>query len=225
MENNFKKKSHFSRLTDKIQRRNRGNTNMLIKNYFYYFLSKFKNFTKDKRAHILLQLNKSSVIAEIGVWRGEFSNLIYNFSLPKKLILVDPWVFDPKIRGCAPQVDGNEPLNQKFFDDAKLSVYKKFKGLEEVNILDTDSFNASTIYDDNYFDYIYIDGEHSYNAVFNDLTYWYPKLKKNGKIFGDDFYWREEDNSFSVKKAYEDFILQYNIKKWCVFKSQICLIK
>ena len=31
----------------------------------------------------------------------------------------------------------------------------------------------------------------------------------------------------SLKKInqYEDFILQYNIKKWCVFKSQICLIK
>ena len=198
---------------------------MLIKNYFYYFLSKVKKFTKDKRVHILLQLNKKSIIAEVGVWKGDFSKLIYDYSLPKKLILVDPWIFDSKIRGCAPQVDGNEPLSQKFFDDAKISAYKKFKDLENVNIIEKNSYDGSIMFDNEYFDYIYIDGEHSYEAVFNDLSYWYPKLKKNGKIFGDDFYWREEDNSFSVKKAYEDFILKNNIKKWCVFKSQICLIK
>ena len=225
MENNFKKKSNLSRLADKIQRRNRGNVNMLIKNYFYYFLSKVKNFTKDKRAYIILQLNKKSIIAEVGVWQGDFSKLIYNYSLPKKLVLVDPWIFDSKIRGCAPQVDGNEPLSQKFFDDAKISTYKKFKGLANVSIIEKNSYKGSNMFDNEYFDYIYIDGEHSYEAVFNDLLYWYPKLKKNGKIFGDDFYWREEDNSFSVKKAYEDFILKNNVKKWCVFKSQICLIK
>ena len=198
---------------------------MLIKNYFYYFVSKIKNFTKDKRAYILFQLNKKAVIAEIGVWKGDFSKQIYDFSLPKKLILVDPWLFNPKIRGCAPQVNGNEPLNQKFFDDAKLSTYQKFQNSENVFIIEKDSFNASILHKNNYFDYIYIDGEHSYEAVLNDLKYWYPKLKKHGKIFGDDFYWREEDNSFSVKKAYEDFIVENKIKKWCVFKSQICLIK
>ena len=225
MKNNFKKKSTLSRFVDKIQRRNRGNFNMLIYNYFYYFLSKYKKLTDDKRSHILLQLNKSSTIVEVGVWKGEFSSKIYSYALPKELILVDPWIFDPNIRGCAPQVNGTEPLNQKFFDDAKLITYKKFKGVEKIQIIDEDSLNASKMYDDNYFDYVYIDGEHTYKAVYNDLTYWYPKLKKNGKIFGDDFYWREEDNSFSVKKAYEDFISKKNIKKWCVFKSQICLIK
>ena len=225
MENNYKKKSIFSRLTDKFQRRNRGNFNMIIISYFYYFFSKFKKFTNDKRAHILLQLNKNSIIAEVGVWKGDFSKKIYDFTSPEKLILVDPWIFDPNVRGCAPQVDGNEPFNQKFFDDAKSSTYAKFHNLENVEIIDKGSSDASVLYKNNFFDYIYIDGEHSYDAVLNDLNHWYPKLKKNGKIFGDDFYWREEDNSFSVKKAYEDFILNNKIKKWCVFKSQICLIK
>ena len=179
MENNFKKKSIVSRFTDKIQRRNRGNINMLFNNYFYYFLSKIMNFTKDKRAHILLQLEKKAIIAEVGVWKGEFSKHIYDLTLPQKLILVDPWIFDSKIRGCAPQVNGNEPLSQKFFDDAKSSTHKKFKGIENVHIIEKDSYSASNLYDNNYFDYIYIDGEHSYDAVLNDLTYWYPKLKKN----------------------------------------------
>ncbi len=198
---------------------------MLFMNYFYYFISKINKLINDKRAHIILQLEKNSIIAEVGVWKGEFSKKIYNYSFPKKLVLIDPWIFDPNIRGCAPQVNGKEPLNQKYFDNAKISTFKKFKGVKNVNIVEKDSLTASSLYDNDYFDYIYIDGEHSYEAVLNDLTCWYPKLKKNGKIFGDDFYWREENNLFSVKKAYEEFILEKKIKKWCVFKSQICLIK
>jgi len=225
VENNYKKKSIYFRILDKVQRRNRGNFFIILKNYYYYFNSKINKFTKDKRAYILNQIKTNSVIAEIGVWQGEFSNEILKKALPKKLVLVDSWYYNKNIRGCAPQVQGKEPLSQKFFDEAKKSTYNKFKGLDHVLIFDINSKNASKKFNDNYFDYIYIDGEHSFSAVYDDLTYWFPKLKKNGIIFGDDFYWREEDNSFSVKKAYEKFILEKNIKKWCVFKSQICLIK
>ena len=225
MENIYKKKSFISRFADKFQRRNRGNVFLLIRNFIFYIQSKIDNFTLDKRAYIIKQFKKKSIIAEIGVWRGDFSQEILLNVSPKELVLVDPWIYDEKIRGCAPQVKGSEPINQKFFDEAKNSTYEKFQSLEFVKILDMNSENASSKFNNNYFDYIYIDGEHSYKAVMKDLQSWYPKLKINGKIFGDDFYWREEDNSFSVKKAYEDFIKENNIKKWCVFKSQICIIK
>ena len=198
---------------------------LLIRNYIFYIQSKIDNFTLDKRAYIIKQFKKKSIIAEIGVWRGDFSQEILLNVSPKELVLVDPWIYNEKIRGCAPQVKGSEPINQKFFDEAKNSTYEKFQSLEFVKILDMNSENASSKFNNNYFDYIYIDGEHSYKAVIKHLKSWYPKLKINGKIFGDDFYWREEDNSFSVKKAYEDFIKENKIKKWCVFKSQICIIK
>ena len=48
-------------------------------------------------------------------------------------------------------------------------------------IFDTDSESASKKFNDDYFDYIYIDGEHSFKAVYDDLTYWFPKLKKMEK--------------------------------------------
>tara|TARA_B100001029_G_C15016155_1_gene427481 strand:- start:74 stop:766 length:693 start_codon:yes stop_codon:yes gene_type:complete len=225
VENIYKKKSFISRFVDKFQRRNRGNLFLLIRNFIFYLQSKIDNFTLDKRAYIIKQFKKKSIIAEIGVWRGDFSQEIVVNANPKELVLVDPWIYDEEIRGCAPQFKGSEPINQKFFDDAKNFTYKKFESLDFVKILHMNSENASSKFDNNYFDYIYIDGEHSYKAVIKDLKSWYPKLKINGKIFGDDFYWREEDNSFSVKKAYEDFIKENKIKKWCVFKSQICIIK
>lgn len=42
-------------------------------------------------------------------------------------------------------------------------------------------------YDDKYFDFIYIDANHSYEAVRADLEAWFPKLRSNGMFCGDDY--------------------------------------
>ena len=225
MKNIYKNRSFLNKILDKFERRNRGNFFLLTSNYFYYFKAKIKKISSDKRAYILQQLVKNSIFAEVGVWKGDFSKKILDISEPSLLVLVDSWIFDEKIRGCAPQVDGEEPLNQNYFDLAKQDTYSKFKNKKNVHILELNSLDASSNYKNNFFDYIYIDAEHSYHAVINDLNVWYPKLKKNGVLFGDDYYWREEDDSLSLHKAYQEFISKKNIKKWCVFKSQIMIIK
>ena len=225
MKNIYKNKSFYNRILDKVERRNRGSLLLLLNNFFFYLKAKIKKTSLDKRAYILEQLNKNSTVVEVGVWKGDFSKQIWNISNPSLLVLVDSWKFDEKIRGCAPQVDGEEPLNQNFFDQAKKDTYNKFENIKNVHILELNSLDASSNYKDNFFDYIYIDAEHSYEAVINDLNVWYPKLKKNGILFGDDYYWREEDDTLSLHKAYQEFIIKKNIKKWCVFKSQITIIK
>ncbi len=225
MKNVYKNKSFYNRILDKFERRNRGNLLLLLNNYFFYFKAKIKKISLDKRAYILEQLDRNSKIVEVGVWKGEFSLQIWNISSPNLLVLVDSWTFDKKVRGCAPQVSGKEPLNQNFFDQAKKDTYDKFENIQNVNILDLNSLEASSKYEDNFFDYIYIDAEHTYEAVTKDLEVWYPKLKKNGTLFGDDYYWREEDDTLSLHIAYQEFIKKNHIKKWCVFKSQIKIIK
>ena len=225
MKNIYKNKSFYNRILDKFERRNRGNLLLLLNNYFFYFKTKIKKISSDKRAYILEQLDKNSKFVEVGVWKGDFSKQIWNISSPNLLVLVDSWTFDEKVRGCAPQVSGEEPLSQNFFDQAKKDTYDKFKNIKNVHILDFNSQEASSKYEDNFFDYIYIDAEHTYQAVTKDLEVWYPKLKKNGTLFGDDYYWREEDDTLSLHRAYQEFIQKNHIKKWCVFKSQIKIIK
>jgi len=225
VKNIYKNRSFYNRILDKFERRNRGNLLLLLNNYFFYFKTKIKKISSDKRAYILEQLDKNSKFVEVGVWKGDFSKQIWNISSPNLLVLVDSWTFDEKVRGCAPQVSGEEPLSQNFFDQAKKDTYDKFKNIQNVHILDFNSQEASSKYEDNFFDYIYIDAEHTYQAVTKDLEVWYPKLKKNGTLFGDDYYWREEDDTFSLHRAYQEFIQKNHIKKWCVFKSQIKIIK
>ena len=157
MKNSYKNRSFLNRILDKVERRNRGSLLLLIKNYFFYLNAKIKKISLDKRAYILEQLNKNSIFVEVGVWKGEFSREILNVSNPKLLVLVDSWSYDENVRGCAPQVNGEEPLNQSFFDKAKQETYNKFKNDKNVRILEMNSYGASSYYEDDYFDYIYLD--------------------------------------------------------------------
>ena len=229
MYSKYKNKSLKNRLIDKIQRRDKGNLSFLFKNYFIYIKTKIFNkelFKKIKsRSHIISHISEKSVVAEIGVWQGNFSRIIYDYCNPKELVLIDPWIFYHQIRGCAPQVKGKEPISQTFFDESYEITKSKFINDSNVKIHKMSSIEASKLFKDNYFDYIYIDAEHSYKAVYCDLNTWFPKLKKNGYLFGDDYYWREEDHTFSLQNAYQDFIKENGIRKWCVFKSQIMIEK
>ena len=68
---------------------------------------------------------------------------------------------------------------------------------------------ASKLFNKNYFDFVYIDAGHSYKEVKLDLETWFPKIKKNGFLTGDDYY---EPNKFSftygygVIKAVDEFV-------------------
>ena len=62
-------------------------------------------------------------------------------------------------------------------------------------------------------DFIYIDGNHSYEGVKTDIELYYPKLRKGGLLMGDDYHpepiqtlnFGGEDMVFGVKKAVDEF--------------------
>lgn len=60
------------------------------------------------------------------------------------------------------------------------------------------SINGSLLFPELYFDFIFIDGNHSAENVYEDIQAWMPKLKYNGIIAGDDFSWG------SVRKGLEN---------------------
>jgi len=64
----------------------------------------------------------------------------------------------------------------------------------------TDSLNASQKFSDNYFAFVYIDGNHDYDFVLQDLKLWFPKVKNKGLLFGDDY-----NRPYGVSKAVAEF--------------------
>jgi len=49
------------------------------------------------------------------------------------------------------------------------------------------STEAATEYEDHSLDFVWIDGDHSYEAVVQDITAWLPKVKPGGWMGGHDY--------------------------------------
>lgn len=190
------------------------------------FFNEIKNFKKNQRNFLLELMPKNSICAEIGVWKGEFSKKILEIVQPKALYLIDPWKFESdKIYNSAWY--GGKIGSQDAMDQVYNFVTKQF--YNEVNnkqvfIHRNLSTNAGESFPDNYFDWVYIDGNHLYEFVKKDLELFYKKVKKGGFITGDDYggegWWKG-----GVKKAVDEFIKKGIVKKIKIKNSQFILKK
>jgi hypothetical protein len=152
---------------------------------------------------------KHSIGAEIGVWEGNFSQELLIKVRPKKLYLIDPWVIqDYKRRWYS-----KDNANQGIMDNLHIHVHTKFKNTLEVTIVRDFSDNAFRLIVDDELDWVYIDGNHSENAVYKDLCNSYQKVKSKGHITGDDYTWIDPDtNTQSVKCAVDRFLITHSEK-------------
>ena len=67
------------------------------------------------------------------------------------------------------------------------------------------SIEAAPAVPDRSLDWVYVDGDHTYDAVRHDLEAWAPKLKPGGFLTGDDygsFGWWEG----GVRRAVDEFV-------------------
>jgi predicted O-methyltransferase YrrM len=67
----------------------------------------------------------------------------------------------------------------------------------------SDSKKILDKFQDESIDYIMIDGAHEHDAVLDDIENWWPKLKPEGVMFGDDF--KLESVSEAVRKMMVKF--------------------
>jgi hypothetical protein len=128
--------------------------------------------------------DKSSGI-EVGVLHADLSIfLLENCLKIKKLYLIDPW----KKYNKEEYVDSVNEKSQKEYDEIYLSVKQRIKSHEErVELLRGESKEFENKFSENSLDFIYLDANHMYENVFNDISTWYPKIKKGGILFGNDF--------------------------------------
>ena len=73
-------------------------------------------------------------------------------------------------------------------------------------------------YEDETIDFIFIDADHEYDGVIQDIKIWYPKVKKGGVIAGHDY---TEYFSGVIKAVKEYFGEDYDINRtsWIHYKK------
>lgn len=150
----------------------------------------------------LLENKKDLVIAEIGVFEGDSSLSLLEYCDIKKIYLIDP--FSKEIADSINFKDGiNNKLDINLFNRTKQRL-DKFK--DKIIWLQEISDTAHTKIPDDELDFIFIDGAHTYEAVYKDLVNFYSKVKMNGIIAGDDF--SNKFESFGIIEAVNDVLPQ-----------------
>jgi hypothetical protein len=177
---------------------------------------------KVSRDFLLKHMPQNSICAEIGVWQGSFTEEILKEVEPKELHLIDPWQFQSEF----PETwfSGLIAKSQTDMDQIYQGVCKKFDHLENVIINRGFSQEVLKKFEDGYFDWIYIDGNHFYEYVKQDLELSYQKVKKGGFITGDDYHW-SKNNELPVKKAVDEFIMGGKVTKIAIENDQFILKK
>jgi hypothetical protein len=158
------------------------------------------------RVYLLHRMPEQSVCAEIGVHEGEFAWQILDVAAPKRLHLIDPWKhmeeYSRSLFG-GKGADGQRHLDERYervkerltpeIAECQVQVHRAF------------SASASEYFDDSYFDWIYVDGNHTYEFVRQDLELYYPKVKAGGFMIGDDYGVKGWWNN-GVQKAVDEFV-------------------
>ena len=150
---------------------------------------------------LLKQLVNPQVYVEIGIAAGWHIETILKEHKNLKCYGIDPYVVydendsfsvDISKIDCTLSFQENFDYYCKAVNE-RLTIYDNFTHIRK------DSNIAAENFSDNSIDLLFIDGNHTYNYVKNDCERWWSKIRLNGIMCGDDYYWPE------VKKAVDEF--------------------
>jgi predicted O-methyltransferase YrrM len=146
-----------------------------------------------------------SHFVEVGAWLGRstafLARAIIRSGKDIRLDVVDTWegtpgeaVYEPMLRRYSGQARNVLPVFLDFMEQAGV------RGV--INPMMMNSVEASRKFTDRSLDFVFLDADHSYNAVRADLTHWFPKVKLGGLFAGHDY-----TNTFApgVARAVDDF--------------------
>ena len=160
-------------------------------------------------------------ICEIGVFASQnFKRFLE--SDPKIVVGVDAWIND-----------GNPGHNDSSFTQEQLDEqYEYFKSFMHkyptIRLYRQYSHDAVKNFPDEYFDLIYIDADHSYEGVKQDLEDWWPKVKKGRFFTGDDYSRQHAPVSgmeFGVIEAVDEFVKNNNLTVYKLPSNGWAIIK
>lgn len=192
-----------------------------VKHQAIWRMNQVEGFCSESKACVLVDLvlkKKPEIIVEIGVWGGKsLIPMASALAANRKGMIygIDPWSNAESLVGVSSEA------NKSYWTWADheavfLNLVQKlgeFGLFPWVTLIRATSENASPISD---IDLLHIDGNHSDETSYLDVTKWGPLVKKGGFIVFDDIGWFE-NGVFTNARAVE--WLDTHCEKVCEFKD------
>lgn len=155
--------------------------------------------------------------AEIGVWRGAYSALFCEANPAMQMLCVDPWISHAAWKDTKNKLDPAEA--EAFMAESFADACTRLGAFPNATIIRKFSAEAAHDVPDGSLDLVYVDGNHVYDAVLEDLTLWAPKVRSGGLVSGHDY--RRFDNKpfIHVVDAVNDYTKAHGIDPWFVLAA------
>lgn len=153
----------------------------------------YANTTKGLLDMIEECITENDFVIEVGCFSGVSSRI---FALGcKELYCVDPYSWPAVFEA------------EKMFE-SMMSDYPNIKKIKMASV------EASKVYKDYSVDFIYIDADHTYQAVLEDINSWVSKVKPGGYLGGHDIYM--DDVRKAVEEKFGNGYKTYSDTSWVV---------
>lgn len=191
-----------------------------------YVLTKF-NVALDAPSPVKLRLSRHGgltrlwaelgyrVGVEVGTEQGKFAEEICRDNPGVALTCVDPYTAYDRYERHQTQ----EKLD-RFFGEAtaRLSPYN-------VTFLELTSLEAVSSFPDGSLDFVFIDGNHAFDYVMQDIIAWAPKVRRGGILAGHDYKAEGGEHwplPFGVIEAVNAYTAAHKVKPWFLCSRDKC---
>ena len=156
-------------------------------------------FRRNQVLRHLVQKYNWTLGAELGLWHGKTMGNLLADCPDLAMIGVDLW---------EPQPDNEGPEDYVGWDHEQHEAQCRGRLAQfgsRATIIKSRTHNAAKYVTDGSLDFVFIDADHSFEAVDDDIFCWTPKLQPNGWLIGHDINWP------SVRRAVEASALDYRV--------------
>lgn len=151
--------------------------------------------------------------AEVGVAEGKYSIVLCESIPGLKLNCVDLW--DTYYRVESPRV----MLKNREMQDWALNESKQRLASYNVNFIRKASMKAVEDFKDGELDFVYIDANHGFDWVMQDIIEWTKKVRNGGIVSGHDYY---RFKGAGVVDAINAYTHAHQIHEWFVCDEREC---
>ena len=127
------------------------------------------------------RFSDGSKFVEVGSWKGRSASFmmveIINSNKNIEFTCIDTWYTDE--------------LYNKFLTNT--SIFQN-----RLNHIRTSSADGSKHFKDKSLDFVFLDADHRYEAVMEDISNWLPKIKPNGVLAGHDYHQFQHEGVYNA---------------------------
>jgi hypothetical protein len=168
------------------------------------------NYGRNQMAELFNELGFRSGV-EVGVCDGTYSEILCKANPDAKIYGVDPFI---------PYADYHDYRRWKTVNGYHQAAIERLSPYKNYSFIEKFSMDAVKDFEDNSLDFVYIDANHNFQNVTNDVIEWNRKLKVGGILAGHDYTKLHQGSDSHVPYVIDAYTAAKGLRPWFVLGNQ-----